>query len=120
MENHVNECENDNSRSAWGVLGGLMVGGLIGAGTMLLLAPQSGKKTRAQIQEISIDLRGQTTTAVKDIAALAGIQSRKTRAEVRKYSKQLEKRSQAVFDGQKRRWLSFVKAGGIAIQDSLT
>ena len=36
---------------------GLLVGGLSGAGAMLLLAPQSGKKMRAQIQKKSNDLR---------------------------------------------------------------
>jgi gas vesicle protein len=43
------------------------VGGLSGAGTMLLLAPQSGKKMRAQIQKKSKALRKQTTRAVEDV-----------------------------------------------------
>ena len=36
------------------VLFGMLIGGLVGAVTMLLLAPQSGKRTRAQIQQEAI------------------------------------------------------------------
>jgi len=34
-----------------GLLAGLLIGGLAGAGVMLLLTPQSGKKTRVKIQQ---------------------------------------------------------------------
>jgi gas vesicle protein len=40
---------------------GMLVGGLAGAAAMLLLAPQSGNKTRAQIQLRSIEWLDQTT-----------------------------------------------------------
>ena len=40
---------------------GLLVGGLAGAGAMLLLAPQSGEQTRTEIREKSLQLRDQTT-----------------------------------------------------------
>ena len=45
----------------FGVLVGMLVGGLAGAVTMLLLAPQSGEETRTQIQEKGLELRDQTT-----------------------------------------------------------
>lgn len=48
------------------VLAGLVVGGLVGAGTMLLLAPQPGAKTRAEVQQGAIHLRDQATVKVKD------------------------------------------------------
>jgi gas vesicle protein len=51
------------------VLIGLLIGGLAGATTMLLLAPRSGKETRAQIQSKGIQLRDRTTGAVKDVLA---------------------------------------------------
>jgi gas vesicle protein len=44
---------------------GLLVGGLAGVITMLLFAPQSGKQTRAQIEEKSILLRDQTNKNIK-------------------------------------------------------
>lgn len=52
-----------------GVLTGILVGGLAGAFTMLLLAPQSGEDTRMQIQEKSIELRDRTTGMVEDAMA---------------------------------------------------
>jgi gas vesicle protein len=45
-ENLVPEYHQNN---ILGVLAGLLIGGLAGAVTMLLLAPQSGKDTRMQI-----------------------------------------------------------------------
>src|SRR5512140_1786833 len=49
-----------------GVLLGTLMGGLAGALAMLLLAPQSGKRTRMQIQRKGIDLRDRTTEMVQD------------------------------------------------------
>jgi gas vesicle protein len=47
------------------VLAGLLVGGLVGAGTMLLFAPQPGAKTRTELQQGAIRLRDQTSETVK-------------------------------------------------------
>ena len=49
-----------------GVVIALLIGSLIGAVTMLLLAPQSGKDTRTQIQEKGIELRDRTSGMVED------------------------------------------------------
>lgn len=38
-----------------------LAGGLIGAGVALLLAPQSGKKTRKQIREFADDVKEQAS-----------------------------------------------------------
>ena len=43
MDNLSQEHEN-GANYIWGFLIGLLIGGVVGAGTMLLLAPQSGKK----------------------------------------------------------------------------
>jgi gas vesicle protein len=47
-ENQVPEYHHNN---ILGVLAGLLIGGLAGAVTVLLLAPQSGVDTRMQIRE---------------------------------------------------------------------
>jgi len=47
------------------VLTGLVIGSLVGAGTMLLMAPQPGKKTRAELQGRALELRKQTATTMK-------------------------------------------------------
>jgi len=36
---------------------GLVIGGMVGAGLALLLAPQSGEKTRTQIRNVSVELK---------------------------------------------------------------
>jgi gas vesicle protein len=48
------------------VVVGMLIGGLAGAVTMLLLAPQSGKATRTQIQKKGFELRDRTTEMVQD------------------------------------------------------
>lgn len=64
---------------AGGILAGLLIGGLAGAGGMLLLAPQSGKKTRAQIKKKTLQLRDHTTEAVEDAVSQAGAKVRQIR-----------------------------------------
>lgn len=52
-------------RNTKNMLIGLLIGGLAGAAAMLLIAPQSGEKTRGLIRQKSIQLRDQTTATVK-------------------------------------------------------
>ncbi|MFO7683384.1 MAG: YtxH domain-containing protein [Chloroflexota bacterium] len=47
--------ENNNDLGAF--LAGFVIGGLVGAATALILAPQSGEQTRHQIADKSEDLR---------------------------------------------------------------
>lgn len=55
-----------NNKNILSVLIGALIGGLAGAITMLLFAPQSGEKTRIQIQEKGIELRDLATEMVDD------------------------------------------------------
>ena len=56
---------------------GMLTGGLVGALVMLLLAPQSGKETRKQIQEKGIELRDRMTEMVDDTMAKIGTNANK-------------------------------------------
>lgn len=47
------------------MLAGFVVGGVAGAGVALLLAPQSGKETRAQIQHKTVELRDRAAEKVE-------------------------------------------------------
>ena len=117
MDNHNYEHENDlNQFGAF--VAGLLIGALAGAVAMLLLAPQSGKRTRAQIQLKSIELREQTTEAVEDAMAQARTQARQIRADVREKADELQERGQAVLDEQKEHWSALVEAGKTAVQGS--
>jgi len=117
MDNHDHEHENGVNQLG-GFLAGLLIGGLAGAVAMLLLAPQSGKRTRAQIQLKSIELREQTTEAVEDAMAQARTKGRQIRAGVREQAEVLQQHGQAVLDEQKENWSALVEAGKTAVQGS--
>ena len=74
IENQEPEYHNNNIS---GVLLGVLIGGLAGAVTMLLLAPQSGKDTRMHIQKKSIELRDRTSEVMED--AIARVRSDKNK-----------------------------------------
>jgi gas vesicle protein len=79
---------------------GLLMGGLLGAGSMLLLAPQSGKDTRGQIQDEGIILRDQVTATVEDAVKQARGTGRQMGADLRKEGRDLQKRGRAVLKEQ--------------------
>jgi gas vesicle protein len=117
MNNNGQEHET-GANSMWSFLAGLLAGGLAGAATMLLLAPQSGKKTRAQIQQKSIELRDQTTEAVEDAVAQAGVKARQITADAHEQAEALQQRGQDMFDEQRKRLSTVVEAGKTAVQGS--
>jgi len=90
MVNHNYEHENDahEPEGSWagtlvGLLIGLLIGGLTGAVTMLFLAPQSGKKSRAKMQQLSHELREQTAEAVDDALAQVRVKAGQITHDVR-------------------------------------
>jgi gas vesicle protein len=102
MDNPKQEHESEGS-NAGGFLAGLVVGGLAGAGTALLLAPESGKRTRADIQHKGIVLRDQAVESVENTMAEARIKARQMTAPVRKQAKELQRRGQEILEEQRDR-----------------
>jgi gas vesicle protein len=45
---------------------GLVIGGLAGAAVALLMAPQSGEETRAQIRDASVELKDRADTTIAE------------------------------------------------------
>jgi gas vesicle protein len=88
---------------------GLLMGGLLGAGSMLLLAPQSGKDTRGQIQEEGIVLRDQVSETVGGAVKQARGTGRHMAADLRKEGRDLQKRGRAVLKDQVEIASQFVK-----------
>lgn len=82
-------------------MAGLLVGGLSGAGAMLLMAPQSGKKTRTQIQQQGIALSKQTTEAVEHALTQVRGKAREITDEVHDQAETLGQRGQKVIDEQR-------------------
>ena len=64
------------------VLSGLLLGGLIGAGTALLFAPQAGEKTRAAIQNKTTEIRDRTTEGVKEAVSTVKNKTRQVASDV--------------------------------------
>ncbi len=99
--------ENRNlAKNVLGVLAGIVIGGLAGAVTMLLLAPQSGSDTRKQIREKSIELRDRTSEMMEDTMAQVRTNTNKLTMNVKDYSKemaveQLDNVSEAAQAGKK-------------------
>lgn len=104
----MNEIQSNDHRgnNVIGVLVGMLVGGLAGAVTMLLLAPQSGKDTRKQIQQKGIELRDRTSEIVDDTLAQVRTSAQKVTMGVKDYGKlqaaeQLDHLSEAAKAGKK-------------------
>ena len=93
------------------ILGGMLIGSLAGAVTMLLLAPQSGKDTRKQIQEKSIELRDRTTELVGDTMT-------QVRSQANKITVGLKDRGQELAVKQLDQVSEAAQAGKKAIQSS--
>jgi gas vesicle protein len=115
MDNQSERQTNDTS-NVWGFLGGLLVGGLGGVVAMLLLAPQSGKKTRTQIQEKGIELRDQTVKTVEETAAQVRAKANQITASIQKQAEELQQHGQDMLAEQKERWSPVVDAGKTAAQ----
>ena len=63
-------------------LAGLVVGGLVGAVTMLLMAPQPGEKTRIELQSKALELRDRTTATMKDTITQVKTKANQIKADV--------------------------------------
>jgi len=114
-ENQVPEHHNNNISS---VLAGLLIGGLAGAVTMLLLAPQSGKDTRMQIQERGIELRDRTTEIVEEVMAQVRLDMNKLSVDGREKFKELKQHGQELAVEQLDHVSDAAQAGKKAIQSS--
>ena len=102
MDNAREEHQSEHG-NAGGFLAGLVVGGLAGAGTMLLLAPVSGRRTRADIQHKGMELRDQTVETVENTMADARLKARQITAPARRQAKELQQRGQEILEEQRDR-----------------
>lgn len=99
-------------------LAGTLVGSLIGAGAMLLMAPQSGKKTRNQLWRRGQDMREQTTDTIEDGMKQVRAKARKVTTKIHKQAEELQQLGQDVLDQQRERLSSVVEASKTAVNGS--
>ena len=114
-ENQVPRYHNNNFL---GVLTGLVIGSIAGAVTMLLMAPQSGKDTRMQIQEKGIELRNQTSKLVEDTMAQVRSSANKITVGGREKAEELLQQGQTLVVEQLDHISDAAQAGKKAIQGS--
>ena len=100
------------------VLTGLLVGGLVGAGTMLLFAPQAGERTRAEVQQGVSQLRDRTTETVKDKVTVVKSRANQLKAEVRTKAEELQYQGKDLIARQLDRVSHAAESGKKAIQES--
>ena len=100
------------------VLTGLVLGGLVGAGTMLLLAPQPGKKTRAKLKEGALELRDRTAETVKDTVTQVKNKANQIKAEVQIKARDIQHQGQDLLVKQLDRMTHAAEAGKKALQGS--
>ena len=89
-------------------LAGFIIGGLVGAATALLLAPQSGEETRTLIREKSIELKdkAQETSAEALARAEAALKEAQARydeltQQAKTKAVELKQQGQVILDEQK-------------------
>ncbi len=95
-------------------LAGAILGGLTGAGAMLLMAQQSGKKTRDQILLKGEDLRDQASEAMEDAVAQTRDTARKITSDLRTKAREIQQSGEQMLAEQKARMnaaVGDVKAG---------
>jgi gas vesicle protein len=100
------------------VLVGMVIGGLAGAVTMLLLAPRSGKDTRMQIQEKGIELRDRTNEIVEDTLAQVRSSVNRITLDGREKLKELKQHGQELAVEQLDHVSEAAKAGKKALKSS--
>src|SRR5215213_7638903 len=104
MKKHRQEYQHEplgeHTSRAKPVLSGLLIGGLIGAGTALLLAPQSGERTRSEIQNKTIEFRDKTTDTVKDAVSQVKSKTRQVASDVLGQARDLTKQGKEALDDQ--------------------
>ena len=88
----------DNSGDLGSFLAGFVIGGLIGAGVALLMAPQSGEETRALIADKSIELRDRAADTAGDVQTKASDYAQQT---AQRYDDQVQRIQAAVDAGKK-------------------
>lgn len=117
MGEHEQElCYHGNQAGAF--LSGLLLGGLLGVGAMLLMAPHSGEETRAAIRHEGVELRDRTTKNVEGAVAQVRGKARQIKAGARKKARKLQRDGQDMLDEQMERASTVVQAAKEAIQGS--
>ncbi len=108
----------DNDSDIGAFLSGFVIGGLVGAAVALILAPQSGEETRAQIRQKSIEIRDRAEDTVEDArkraeetAAVARKRAEELARDAREKATELQEKGRLVLEEQRDRLEQAIDAG---------
>lgn len=116
MINNSESNHRERTSPSGPVLAALLVGGLLGAGTMMLLAPRSGSETRSQLQHKALELREQTVGTMKGAVEKVSSRTRDLAGEVKVKAGGLEHQGREVLAKQLDKVAVAAKAGKDAIK----
>jgi gas vesicle protein len=109
----------DSDAEIGAFMAGFVIGGLVGAATALILAPQSGAETRAQIATKSDEMRQAGEQQFADYKRKAGEAVSETQSRVQTSSDEIQERARIVLDeGKQKDARSAQKNGPNAAQAS--
>ena len=112
---HVEYAETSHAKS---LVTGLLIGGLVGAGTILLMAPQSGEQTRTELQQGVNQLRDRTTETVKDKITLVKSKTTQIKEDVQDKANELQSQGKDLLARQLGRVAELAGAGKEAVENS--
>jgi gas vesicle protein len=99
MDRYAHEQES-STKQPTNFLAGVLIGGMAGAVTALLFAPQSGRETRQQIQQKAAELRDQTTSTVENTFAQVHTKASQLKADLGEKATNLKQQGQDVLVDQ--------------------
>ena len=117
-QNQEFELVEKQSGHAITFLTGMVVGGLVGAVTMLLMAPQTGEKTRIELQGGALELRDRTASTMKDTITQVKAKANQIKADVQIKAQDLGHQGQDLLIKQLDNVSHAAEAGKKAIQGS--
>jgi gas vesicle protein len=115
----------DNNNEFGAFLSGLMLGGIAGAITALLLAPQSGEETRKVILDKSMEIKDKALETVEDARLRAENAAEEARLAAQEYSdklqqqaKSLQEQGRVILEEQKQKIEKVTKGGKKAADEA--
>ena len=95
----------------------MLIGGVVGAVTALLLAPRTGEETRAEIRNKAIEYRDRTMDAVNETVSQAKSKAQDIKTGVVEKADEYRNRGKEVADQQFDRVISAAETGKKKVQE---
>jgi gas vesicle protein len=117
---HQYEYEHDMqhaTRSGMSVVTGLLIGGLVGAGVALLMAPRSGEETRAELRNKAMEYRDRTKDVVNETVSQAKSKADDLKEGVLEKADDLKRRGKQTASQQLDRMAQAAETGKSKVQE---